>query len=340
MVLLNLLITIIIILVPIVGFQFNPAMSLIIAAIYIGIASGVGVVETASVISAGFGNMMASIGLSIGFGIMLGQLLAACGGIHSIANTMLHTFGKERSPIATGLTGFIASIPVFYDVVYVIIVPLAKGMSRVTGLGLGIFVGALVAGAACTHGFVPPTPGPLAVSALLGIDIGKMIGAGLVVGGIVFFSTLWIYNVFFLDRGWLNPKRDIDHTAESLETQEEDFESMPSFWASLFPIVLPVILILIGTVTEAAIGNLPPAVAFISNKVVALLFGAIAAFFVALRTIPRDKVDKALTTAMSAAGLVLLITGAGGSLAAVLNESGIGDFLPTSWSNITSILFS
>ena len=135
----------------------------------------------------GFGNMMASIGLSIGFGIMLGQLLAACGGIHSIANTMLHTFGKERSPIATGLTGFIASIPVFYDVVYVIIVPLAKGMSRVTGLGLGIFVGALVAGAACTHGFVPPTPGPLAVSALLGIDIGKMIGAGLVVGGIVFF---------------------------------------------------------------------------------------------------------------------------------------------------------
>ncbi|HHT01798.1 MAG TPA: hypothetical protein GXZ96_03805 [Firmicutes bacterium] len=236
--------------------------------------------------------MMASIGLSIGFGIMLGQLLAACGGIHSIANTMLHTFGKERSPIATGLTGFIASIPVFYDVVYVIIVPLAKGMSRVTGLGLGIFVGALVAGAACTHGFVPPTPGPLAVSALLGIDIGKMIGAGLVVGGIVFFSTLWIYNVFFLDRGWLNPKRDIDHTAESLETQEEDFESMPSFWASLFPIVLPVILILIGTVTEAAIGNLPPAVAFISNKVVALLFGAIAAFFVALRTTPGTKLTK------------------------------------------------
>ena len=115
---------------------------------------------------------------------------------------------------------------------------------------------------------------------------------------------------------------------------------MPSFWASLFPIVLPVILILIGTVTEAATGDLPPAVAFISNKVVVLLFGAIAAFFVALRTIPRDKVDKALTTAMSAAGLVLLITGAGGSLAAVLNESGIGDFLPTSWSNITSILFS
>jgi H+/gluconate symporter-like permease len=98
-------------------------------------------------------------------------------------------------------------------------------MSRVTGLGLGIFVGALVAGAACTHGFVPPTPGPLAVAALLGIDIGKMIGVGLLVGGIVFFSTLWIYKVFFLDRGWFNPKRDIDHTAESLETQEEDFES-------------------------------------------------------------------------------------------------------------------
>jgi H+/gluconate symporter-like permease len=271
--------------------------------------------------------MMTSIGLSIGFGIMLGQVLAACGGIHSIANAMLRVFGKEKSPIATGLTGFIASIPVFYDVVYVIIVPLAKGMARVTGMGLGIFVGALVAGAACTHCFVPPTPGPLAVAALLGIDIGKMIGVGLIIGAIAFFCALPLYKKFFLNRGWFNPETDIDHSAEALEVKDQEFTKLPSFGASIFPIVLPVFLILIGTVTNTIMGSVPPIIAFLSDKVVALLLGAIAAFLLAVQTIPRDRVEAALTSAMSASGLVLLITGAGGSLAAVLGASGIGDFL-------------
>ncbi len=327
MLLLHLTITILIIMVLVIRLKLNPAMSLILGAIYMGLTSGMGPVSTASTISSGFGGMMTAIGLSIGFGVMLGQLLAACGGIHSIAEAMLRVFGKEKSPYATGLTGYIASIPVFYDVVYVIIIPLAKGMVKATGLGLPLFVGALTLGAAATHSLVPPTPGPMAIAELLSIDMGAMIGFGLVLSIILFFISLIIYRKFFLDRGWFNYETDIDHESAAIEAIDEQAAAttaLPGFAASLFPIALPIVLILMGTATKAITGEVPPLMAFFSDKVIALLLGAIAALILARRVLPREGVDKALTSAMGASGLVLLITGAGGSLAAVLSGSGIG----------------
>ena len=99
-------ISIFIILVLIMKFEMNPAMTLVIASVYYGLAVGLGFETTLEAITSGFGNMMASIGLSIGFGIMLGQLLAACGGIHSIANKLLDVFGEDRASLATAGTGF------------------------------------------------------------------------------------------------------------------------------------------------------------------------------------------------------------------------------------------
>ncbi|MGM0438157.1 MAG: GntP family permease [Bacillota bacterium] len=324
MLLLHVAIAVLIILFLIMKLELNPAMSLIIASIYYGLATGLGFELTVSTISSGFGNMMAGIGLSIGFGVMLGQLLAASGGIHAIANKLLDMFGEENAAAATAGTGFIGSIPVFYDVVYVIIIPIARGMSNLTGKTIALFVGALTAGALGTHMLVPPTPGPLALSEMLGIDLGLMIIAGAIVGIILVSASMYVYKKFFLDRGFFKPEEDIDHEAvEEMEETDMQSDTLPSFGASMFPILLPVILILIGTVTDVAMDTVPAFVTFLSDKVIALLIGALAAYVVASAHLEKEQVNKALSKAMSASGLVLLITGAGGSFAAILNESGV-----------------
>lgn len=328
MLLLHVGIAVLIILFLIMKLELNPAMSLIIASIYYGLATGLGFELTVSTISSGFGNMMAGIGLSIGFGVMLGQLLAASGGIHAIANKLLDMFGEENAAAATAGTGFIGSIPVFYDVVYVIIIPIARGMSNLTGKTIALFVGALTAGALGTHMLVPPTPGPLALSEMLGIDLGLMIIVGAIVGIILVSASMYVYKKFFLDRGFFNPETDIDHEAvEEMEETDMQSDTLPSFGSSMLPILLPVILILIGTVTDVVMGTVPAFVTFLSDKVIALLIGALAAYVVASAHLEKEQVNKALSKAMSASGLVLLITGAGGSFAAILSESGVANVI-------------
>ena len=318
-------ISIFIILVLIMKFEMNPAMTLVIASVYYGLAVGLGFETTLEAITSGFGNMMASIGLSIGFGIMLGQLLAACGGIHSIANKLLDVFGEDRASLATAGTGFIGSIPVFYDVVYVIIIPIARSMSKLTGKTIALFVGALTAGALGTHMLVPPTPGPLALAELLNVDLGLMVGVGLVAGAILVFASIFVYKKLLVDRGFFNPEKDIDHAAVEEMEEAEDMvpEELPSFGSSLMPILLPVALILTGTVTEALTGEVPPFIAFISSSTIALLLGALAAYALATQHLEKEKVNNALSKAMSASGLVLLITGAGGGFAETLDMSGV-----------------
>lgn len=328
MLLLHVGIAVLIILYLIMKLELNPAMSLIIASIYYGLATGLGFEKTVDTISTGFGDMMAGIGLSIGFGVMLGQLLASSGGIHSIANKLLDVFGEDNAAAATAGTGFIGSIPVFYDVVYVIIIPIARGMANLTGKTIALFVGALTAGALATHMLVPPTPGPLALSEMLEIDLGLMIIAGAIIGFLVLYISMYIYKKFFINKGFFDPETDIDHQAvEEMEETDMQSDNLPGFFASMFPILLPVILILIGTVTDVTMETVPSFIIFLSNKVVALLIGALAAYILASMHLESDKVSKALSKAMSASGLVLLITGAGGSFAEVLNASGVADVI-------------
>ncbi len=329
MLLLHVGIAVFIILILIMKFELNPAMTLIIASTYYGLAVGLGFETTIDSIGAGFGDMMAAIGLPIGFGIMLGQLLAACGGIHSIANKLLDIFGEDKASFATAGTGFIGSIPVFYDVVYVIIIPIARSMSKLTGRTIALFVAALVSGALATHMLVPPTPGPLALAEMLDIDLGLMIGVGAVAGVLLVILSVYIYKIFFLDRGFFNPEKDLDHAAIEDMEEAEDMrpEELPGFAGSMLPILAPVVLILTGTVSEAVYGETPPFIHFISSSTIALLIGALLAYMVASSHLAKDAVNQALSKAMASAGLVLLITGAGGSFAEVLDVSGVAEVI-------------
>lgn len=345
MVILWLVVAIAVILVLIIKFKMNAAIAMFIGALVLGIACNLGMAGTVSTISSGFGSTMTSIGLSVGFGVMLGQLVADVGAVQTLANGLLKLFGEKKADYAMGSTGFIVSIPVFYDVGYVILMPLAKTLAKKsTQKILPHFIGGLVAGLGIAHTFIPPTPGPMTGGELMGVPIGVTIAVGIAIGLPTFLISMFIYNKFFLGRkGFWNPETDEEHDpaleAEAAARAKEltrDESKLPGMFASVLPIALPIVLILITTVWDAIVGDdvngnplTPDFIRMIGTKEFAMMAGTIAAMVVCLmkHRMTLKQVEKSVNVAVGAAGTVLLITGMGGGLGAVITATGVGDIL-------------
>ncbi len=326
LIILHLIISILLILILIMLLKLNAGVALIIGAIYLSIASGLE--NSMEVIARGFGNILTTIGLPICFGVIIGKLLAESGGVEKIARTLIAlTSKRERTPYAIGLTAFISAIPVFYDVVYVILAPIAKKMSKVTKIDLPYFFGFITIGGAVAHCFIPPTPGPLAGAAILGVDIGAMILWGIIIGFPTALITYLIYSRILKISGFWKPETDIKKSIEEKEKEKEKEKKLPNFGISLIPIFLPLGLISLGTITQAIIGYIPPIIGLISHQIFAMLAGVLAAYILALKVLSKTEVEKAISGSMGAAGTIILITGAGGSLAAVIEQIGISEIL-------------
>lgn len=348
----NLVITIAIILVMILKFKQNPVISMFVGALYMGIASKLGLPETTSSIVAGFGGTMQGIGISVGFGVILGQLVADTGGVQSIAKGIIKMFGEKRTDKAMGLTGFIVSIPVFYDVGFVVLMPIAKALSRQSNKAIAFYVSALVAGLGISHTFIPPTPGPLTGAEILGVEVGSMIFWGIVVGLPSFLVATFVYNKFFLDRPGFWTEKCLDPQAmkneEEIKKLEAEFikdeSKIPSFGMAMLPIFLPILMILLGTASNVILGkdNVPAIIKFISDKNIAMFCGVLVSFLLCKGRLNNDEISNSVNNALSQAGTVLLITGMGGGLGKVLADVGIGNALVSAIQtvNINPLLFA
>lgn len=316
-------VSIVIILWAILRYKLNPAISLVLGSLFMGLASGLGGMDTLNAIGAGFGGLMTGIGLPVGFGVILGQLLSDSGGANVIAETMVRTASKRYALYALGMTAFLLSIPVFYDVTFVILVPLAVAMSVQIEKPLPYTVGAIAIGAGAAHTLVPPTPNPLAAAEILHFDLGIMVVVGLVLGVLAALAAMKILFAMF-DRGFW--KKDKDETGtEVYETTQTSRATgpRPSFAMSLVPILLPVVLILLGTVCAAIMDTTPAFVNFLSHRTIALLLGVLSAYAVTAKAMTRSEQDASSTEALKSCGIVLLITGAGGSFGAVISKTGM-----------------
>ena len=285
-------------------------------------------------VATGFGGTCGQIGIIIAMASIIGTCLLKSGGADRIVRSVLRMLGERRAALGFLGSSFLLAIPVFFDTVFYLMIPLVKAVRMRTGKNYLFYVLAIVAGATMAHSLVPPTPGPLFVAHELGLDIGIMILGGCLVGLVT--SAVGFWYAWWASRRWRLPVRDSEESLRQLQdlSRREDWQ-LPPVWLSLCPILLPVLLITAGTALEAAspeaLGRGAPwqglVVAFIrplSDKNIALILGAAVALATLLRTTSSEKAMKAVGAALSSAGVIILITSAGGAFGNALQETGIG----------------
>src|SRR5699024_8081819 len=360
--------------------RLDAFIALLLASIVTGIVAGQDLLSIVDSITTGFGDTLASIGIVIGLGVGIGKILEVSGAADSLARAFLRAFGKGREPWAMGTVGSLVSIPVFCDSGYVIMNPLARSIARVKRGGYVTLALALGCGMTLTHHMVPPTPGPLAATGILGADLGGVILAGLV-------FTVILLPVVIVYARWIGPKlepalnaqvrHDVytgsiasqkevgstpglsggsgsgdDSTSSSTADESDRSEATPATASTKSPgAFLGFLPLIVPHSVGAAIDNdaqgqrsgdayEPSAwvapLAFFGNPVVALIIGLVLAVYTLLpRMTSRDSVQGWRADGAASAGLILLITGAGGSFGLVLRESGVGDALAEAIASIS-----
>lgn len=311
-------------------YKFHPFLSLLLAAIVMGFIGGLNESEIIKALVNGFGKTLGSIGLIIAFGTIIGAYLEKSGGAKSLANSALRIIGKSRSVLAMNLTGFIVSIPVFCDSGFILLTPLNKAISKSSKIPLIVLAIALAAGLYSAHVFVPPTPGPLAAAAALDADLGLVMILGLAVA--IPVSLAGFFWAKFLQKRYVF-KEDDEHSIDV-----EEIKVLPKTSWSLYPIVIPIILIALKSVATYPTypfgdGILFKAINFIGNPIVALLIGVFLAFALKPRTKEVTHFDW-VSSGLKEAGVIILITGAGGAFGTILRETGVGDIIGESFASM------
>jgi GntP family gluconate:H+ symporter len=282
----------------------------------------------------GFGSTAGKIGILIAMASIIGKCLLESGAADRIVRTALARFGEKCAPLSFVFSGFLLGVPVFFDTVFYLMIPLGKAMRLRTGRNYLLFVLTIVAGATMAHSLVPPTPGPLIVAEELGVDIGVMILAGCCVG---FFTAGfgYLYASMFANKVWTLPLRETaDFSLKDLEAlSSRDESELPPFWLSILPIILPVILIAGYSILKAIPVEMSPRVsniaATLGDKNIALIISALIAMFMLIRSrgLTRKQLADAVGSSLASGGVIILITSAGGAFGKTLQATGVADLI-------------
>lgn len=325
------LLSLVLLFIFILKLKVEPFVSLIAVSFIAALLIGFPLKEIPGLITSGFGSTLAGVGILIGLGVIFGQLLGASGAIEKIAGAILKVFGIKNSPSGLTLSGVLVSIPVFFDAAFVILSGLLKSLSRRTGISIITFVTALGIGLIISHSMIPPTPGPLVVAENVGADLGLFIIYAIIcaVPGAIIGGALYGKFIGNKIQRYVDEKEVIEEIAAT--TSEKEISTGLSFSM----LALPIVLILVNTVSSLILedGTLKTALAFIGDKNVALFISVIVAIIV-LRPYISVPYSELYDEALSSAGMILLITGAGGAFGNVINKSGIGEFLIDTMSSL------
>ncbi len=283
----------------------------------------------------GFGNTLKSTGIIIGLGVMMGGILEKSGAAEQMAYSFIKAVGKKREEWALAITGWFIAIPVFADSAIVIFAPLCKAISKVTGKSLVGLALAMAAGLQLTHCLVPPTPGPTTAASMLGVDVGQMIIAGSLISIpmliIAVFYCKWIGKKIYqvpTDDGGFERKEFKEEYIKTLGELDHLIgeKNLPSLAMSIAPIVIPLVLILASTIM-GLIGAQNSLISFLGDPIIALSAGTVIAIYGLMGKSANKEVLSIMDDAIKSTGIIMLITGAGGSLGNVIKVSGIGNAL-------------
>jgi len=314
--------------------KISAFISLLITAIYVGIIAGMPLSAITQSIQDGMAGTLGFVATVVGLGAIFGQMLESSGGAESLAHYLIKKFGKDRASWAMVVTGFVVAIPVFFDVGFIILVPIIYALARDTKRSLLYYAIPLLAGLAVTHSFIPPTPGPVAVANIINAQLGWVILLGFILGVPTAIIAGPIWGNYISKRIQLKPPFDFDK-----EPQDFDPKNFPPFRLIALIISIPLLLILLNTFTNLFVskGFISKSVwtdilEFVGHPFSALIIATlIAVYFLGIkRGKSKQEILDLSTKALGLAGIIILITGAGGVLKQVLVDSGIGQIMAES----------
>jgi GntP family gluconate:H+ symporter len=343
----------------IIWVKVDPVISLVIASLYLGLAAGVGFADTITAITEGFGSIMTEVGLLIGFGVLIGALLHSLGTFRKLVGGLLRVLGANRLPYA--LTGALSTVfpSIYVDVQVVLAAPIARSSAPHIGpRGLAHLAGAVGTGIFCGYVFVIPGLAAVSIAGLLDVPLGTWMLYGIVLGPITALVTTWLFGLM-LRAGWWDAETDeaeddplaIDGDLESgtAGTGPDEDDNLSDvdvpLPVSLLPILVPLVMIAFGAFADLAdFSN--PFIAFIGDANFALFVGLLGAYVLARGAAGTERTEQAIKTGFHTTGEILLITGIGGSLGAVIEATGLDGTLADLFSAsegaavITSILLA
>ncbi|CCO22974.1 GntP family permease [Maridesulfovibrio hydrothermalis] len=314
-------------------YKVNAFVVLIGVAFLFGLLVGMPLDSIVKFIRAGFGGTLGYIGIVIVAGTIIGVILEKTGAALSMTRSILKLVGKERSPLAMSIAGYVVSIPVFCDSGYVILTPLNKALARETGKSMAVMAVALATGLYATHCLVPPTPGPIAAAGILGADLGRVIAFGVAVS-IPGMIAGYLWAIHFAKRYTV----DLGE-AESYESLVKKFGDLPGGLHAFMPILIPIGLILLKSIAAYPTkpfgeGTLANFLTFIGDPVTALMLGILIALTLVKKEMMGEAVSDWMSKGVKDAALILAITGAGGAFGKILKSSPLADYLGTTLSTM------
>ncbi|MFG1338955.1 GntP family permease [Xanthobacter autotrophicus] len=321
-------VTIIGLIVLITRFKVHPFVALILAAGFLGLSSGMPVDLIMKSFQDGFGGVLGFVGIVLGLGTMLGKLMAESGGADQIAQTLIDAFGKQRVHWAIMLAAFLVGIPLFFEIGFVLLIPLVFVVASRTGVSLVKVGTSLLAGLSAVHGLVPPHPGPLLAVGVFGADIGKTIFYGFIVG----LPAAAVAGPMF---GSFISKRIPGHASPELVAQfvqDTRTHTLPGFGVTLATILLPVVLMLLKAFADVTFAAGHPVRAWldlIGHPITALLAALLLSLYTfgSARGFSREVIGKHLNDSLLPVAGIILIVGAGGGFKQMLVASGVGDVI-------------
>lgn len=310
-------------------------LALLIVCIAVGIIAGMPATEILETMKDGMGSTLGFVATVVGLGALFGGVLEQSGGAQRLASFLLKKTGDKKAPWAMMVTGFAVAIPVFFDVAFIILVPVTYALSKRTGKSLLLYALPLLAGLAITHAFIPPTPGPIAVADILGADLGWVIVFGFLAGIPAAIISGPIFARYISKRIQIEPKT-------FTEEIEYDESKAPSPGLIISIILIPIFLIVANTLVQSPLfdGVLIPEGLLYTIELVGHPFSAliianlVAWYFLGVRRgLQKEFLLKVATKSFQAAGIIILLTGAGGAFKQILIETGAGEMIADALNN-------
>lgn len=324
----------------IIALKLQAFIALIVVSLLVALVAGIPPEEVVDTLVMGLGSTLGSVALLVGVGAMLGRMLEMSGGAQVLADKLVATVGEKRAPLGLGIAALIFGFPIFFDAGFIVFLPIVFVVARRVGGSLLLY-GLPVAGAfAVMHAFVPPHPGPVAASELIGANIGLVLVFGIVIGLPTWYLGSYLFSLYAAKRFDVSIPEAIEARLASDTKSTRTEGAAPGFGTVLGIILLPLLLIFMNTglSTLATAGAVDGdalwvrVLVMVGSTPVALTIAFLVAMYVLglRRGVDRNRIEELATGSLGPVAAIILITGAGGMFGAVLRRSGIGDALAES----------